>query len=151
MLMQREHSAAREASRQWRSRVSIHRAFDARGGPGCAGRMEAPPRYNVLGVGVSALTLDRARELVLSVRGALRAVDKTEQEASAGRKSEPWKVAVAAHLKATTQAPNGWLTERLQMGTAVAVSHHVGQMRRAQNPEAARLLAKIAHTLNIKT
>lgn len=33
----------------------------------------APPRYNVLGVGVSALTLERARDLVLSVRGRLRA------------------------------------------------------------------------------
>lgn len=31
-----------------------------------------PPRYNVLGVGVSALTLDLARDLVLSVRGRLR-------------------------------------------------------------------------------
>ncbi len=31
--------------------------------------MSAPPRYNVLGVGVSALTLAQARELVLGVRG----------------------------------------------------------------------------------
>ena len=31
-----------------------------------------PPRYNVLGVGVSTLTLDRARDLVLGVRGQLR-------------------------------------------------------------------------------
>jgi N-acetylglucosaminyldiphosphoundecaprenol N-acetyl-beta-D-mannosaminyltransferase len=30
------------------------------------------PRYNVLGVGVSALTLDRARDLVLGARGATR-------------------------------------------------------------------------------
>ncbi|HWA87831.1 MAG TPA: WecB/TagA/CpsF family glycosyltransferase [Opitutus sp.] len=31
-----------------------------------------PPRYNVLGVGISALTLDRARDLVLGVHGTLR-------------------------------------------------------------------------------
>ncbi|MES2694972.1 MAG: WecB/TagA/CpsF family glycosyltransferase [Verrucomicrobiota bacterium] len=31
-----------------------------------------PPRYNVLGVGVSALTLAQARDLVLSTRGQLR-------------------------------------------------------------------------------
>lgn len=31
-----------------------------------------PPRYNVLGVGVSALTLGLARDLVVSVRGRLR-------------------------------------------------------------------------------
>ncbi len=32
----------------------------------------APPRYNVIGVGVSALTLASARDLVLGVRGQLR-------------------------------------------------------------------------------
>jgi N-acetylglucosaminyldiphosphoundecaprenol N-acetyl-beta-D-mannosaminyltransferase len=32
----------------------------------------APPRYNVLGVGVSALTFAQARDLVLGVRGQLR-------------------------------------------------------------------------------
>jgi N-acetylglucosaminyldiphosphoundecaprenol N-acetyl-beta-D-mannosaminyltransferase len=31
-----------------------------------------PPRYNVLGVGISALTLAQARDLVLSVSGSLR-------------------------------------------------------------------------------
>ena len=31
-----------------------------------------PPRYNVIGVGVSALTLAQARDLVISVRGELR-------------------------------------------------------------------------------
>ncbi len=34
--------------------------------------MQLPPRFNVLGVGVSALTLDRARDLVLGARGATR-------------------------------------------------------------------------------
>ncbi len=32
----------------------------------------APPRYNVLGIGIAALTLEGARDLVLSVRGAQR-------------------------------------------------------------------------------
>src|SRR5689334_960268 len=37
--------------------------------------MPAPavPRYNVLGVGISALTLAQARDLILGVRGQLRA------------------------------------------------------------------------------
>jgi N-acetylglucosaminyldiphosphoundecaprenol N-acetyl-beta-D-mannosaminyltransferase len=34
--------------------------------------MQLPPRYNVLGVGVSVVTLARASELVLGVRGAVR-------------------------------------------------------------------------------
>ena len=33
--------------------------------------MQTPPRYNVLGVGVSALTLAQARDLVLGVRGQI--------------------------------------------------------------------------------
>ncbi|MEY2880553.1 MAG: hypothetical protein RLZZ15_2933 [Verrucomicrobiota bacterium] len=43
--------------------------------PACANRDAAatpPPRYNVLGVGISALTLAQARELVLGVRGEVR-------------------------------------------------------------------------------
>ncbi len=35
-------------------------------------RVISPPRYNVLGTGVSALSLDDARDLVLSARGQLR-------------------------------------------------------------------------------
>ena len=39
------------------------------GGPsGLLAGMEVPPRYNVLGVGISALTLERARDLVLGAR-----------------------------------------------------------------------------------
>ena len=34
--------------------------------------MSPVPRYNVLGVGVSVLTLDQARDLVVGVRGRLR-------------------------------------------------------------------------------
>lgn len=40
--------------------------------PDLAAPSTQPPRFNVLGVGVSALTLAQARELVLHARGALR-------------------------------------------------------------------------------
>jgi hypothetical protein len=46
-------------------------------------------------------------------------------------------VAVAAFLKQTTQASNGWLAEQLHMGGAVAVSQHVGQLRRVGGATAA--------------
>lgn len=52
------------------------------------------------------------------------------QSADAAAKSAAWKVAVAAHLKATTDVSNGWLAERLEMGSGVYVSKHVGLLRR---------------------
>jgi len=44
----------------------------------------------------------------------------------AARKSAAWKVAVATHLKSTTDVSNGWLASQLDMGTAAYVSKHVG-------------------------
>jgi REP element-mobilizing transposase RayT len=61
----------------------------------------------------------------------MQALGKTDTDLQQERKSAPWKVAIAAHLKTTTQASNCWLSERLQMGSAVAVSQYVGQLRRA--------------------
>jgi hypothetical protein len=52
---------------------------------------------------------------------ALRAVNHTAAETLTERKSAPWKVAVAAHLKATTQVENRWLAAQLHMGSPVAV------------------------------
>jgi len=40
----------------------------------------------------------------------------------AARKSAAWKVAVATHLKSTTDVSNGWLASQLDMGTAAYVS-----------------------------
>jgi hypothetical protein len=61
----------------------------------------------------------------------LRRVGKTAEDARRERKSAAWKVALAAELKQTTQATNGWIAERLNMGSGVAVSQYVGRWRRA--------------------
>jgi len=45
-------------------------------------------------------------------------------------KSAPWKVGVAAQLKATTDVSNGWLAEQLDMGNGIYVSKHVGLLKR---------------------
>jgi len=58
----------------------------------------------------------------------------TLAEAATARKSAPWKVAVAAYLKAHTQAGNGWLAGQLRMGSPVAVSHYVATLRRGLRP-----------------
>jgi len=53
-----------------------------------------------------------------------------ESQRSDRRKSAPWKVAIAAQLKATTDVTNAWLTEKLAMGSPIYVSKHVGLARR---------------------
>ncbi len=80
----------------------------------------------------------------------LRLLGKAPGDAQTERKSAPWKVALAARLKQTTQANNRWLAEHLHMGTPVAVSHHTGQLRRGQRP-AARAAVKKLKILNVKT
>ncbi len=47
---------------------------------------------------------------------------------SAFRKSEDWKVAVAGYMKQRLFCRNGWLAERLEMGTEYAVSRYVSEM-----------------------
>ncbi len=46
------------------------------------------------------------------------------------RKSAPWKVVIAAQLKATTDVSNAWLAEKLAMGSPIYVSKHIGLARR---------------------
>ena len=45
------------------------------------------------------------------------------------RKSAPWKVQLAAQMKTTTDASNGWLATQLAMGSGFYVSKHIGLAR----------------------
>ena len=56
---------------------------------------------------------------------------RSVEEGGIDRKSAPWKVAIAEELKRTTQATNGWIADRLNMGSGRAVSQYVGTFRRA--------------------
>jgi putative transposase len=58
----------------------------------------------------------------------LGTLSKTEK--ADPRKSAPWKVKVALRLKETTDVTNGWLAERLDMGSGFYVSKHVGLAKR---------------------
>jgi REP element-mobilizing transposase RayT len=53
------------------------------------------------------------------------------------QKSDPRKVRIAALMKATTSASNGWLAERLQMGEPASVSQYVRRWRLAGGTETA--------------
>ena len=62
---------------------------------------------------------------------ALAELTKSERSgADAGLKNARWKAVVAARLKATTGVRNGWLAEKLQMGSGKYVSKVVGELRR---------------------
>jgi len=50
----------------------------------------------------------------------------------AGQQNAGWKVAVAAHMKTTTDASNTWLAEKLAMGSGIYVSKLVGHLRRGK-------------------
>ena len=52
---------------------------------------------------------------------------KTRQDA---RKSAPWKIQVARQMKDHSDASNGWLAEKLGMGSAFYLSKHVGLARK---------------------
>jgi putative transposase len=55
------------------------------------------------------------------LRGAVPAKEMQDR-----RKSAPWKVKLAAQMKASTDASNGWLAAQLGMGSAIYLSKHVG-------------------------
>jgi len=48
------------------------------------------------------------------------------------RKAAPWKVRVALQMKARTDVSNGWLAEKLDMGSPVYVSKHVGLLKKVK-------------------
>ncbi|MSU51143.1 MAG: transposase [Opitutus sp.] len=83
---------------------------------------------------VRAWELNGARKISavrwqLALERALRRIGKSAADCRADRKSAPWKIAVADHLKQSTHASNRWLTEHLQMGAPVAVSQYVSAFR----------------------
>ena len=85
----------------------------------------------------------REAKWAAALAASMRVLGRSEAEAGLDRNSAPWKVAVAGHLKQSSQADNGWLAARLHMGKPGALSQYVGQMRRGFRPEAALLLAEL--------
>ena len=69
-----------------------------------------------------------------TLAACLNALGKTPSAIAKDPKSSPWKIAVAAYLKQTTQASNGWLADQLVMGGDVAVSHYTATLRRSPGP-----------------
>ncbi|MDE0768095.1 MAG: hypothetical protein OSB19_06855 [Opitutaceae bacterium] len=64
-------------------------------------------------------------------------------------RSSAWKVAVAGYMKLKRLCRNGWLAERLDMGSDSGVSRYVSQMQSGEREGAKelfeRIIAKIKH------
>ena len=80
----------------------------------------------------------RWAEALEKARSLLRRTDCTDT-----RQSAPWKVALAAYLKKTTDVKNEWLAEQLQMGSGFYVSKHVGLLRKSASTPAQALLTRL--------
>jgi putative transposase len=95
--------------------------------------------------GRSEASTREAREFVwaATTRKALEVLQISEGELAHARKSADWKIAVAAHLKATTTASNPWLADHLGMGTPAAVSRYVSELTAGNRPEAAAMREKL--------
>lgn len=55
------------------------------------------------------------------------------------KKSEDWKVAIAGYLKGKHLCRNGWLAEKLEMGTEYGVSRYVAEMLSGKRADAKKL------------
>jgi REP element-mobilizing transposase RayT len=86
-----------------------------------------------------------AREIAWEqlLQRCLRRLRRTEAAAVETRKSAPWKVAIAAHLKRVSTVKNPWLAQRLHMGDPDGVSRYCSECHAGARPEAAALLVRI--------
>ncbi len=78
-----------------------------------------------------------------SLSACLKRLGKTREEALTDRKASDWKVAIAAHLRATTTVKNPWLAEHLHMGDPDGVSRYVNECRQGKRTGAAKILKRI--------
>jgi putative transposase len=86
-----------------------------------------------------------ARELLwaAALKQAFAKLNKKSSHVADDIKSAPWKVAIAAHLKATTTVTNPWLAAQLHMGAPEGVSRYVSELREGKRQDAAELLKRL--------
>lgn len=66
---------------------------------------------------------------------ALACLGRSEAELSAGKKGEPWKVAVARHLRERCLAPHRWIARRnMRMGRVATAQSAVSRFRTRGGP-----------------
>ena len=85
---------------------------------------ETVPRYD----GEDLREANELRWEMLLDKG-LAAMGQDAKSILKDRKSATWKVTIAALLKQKTSATNVWITRKLNMGTADAVSRYVSEFK----------------------
>jgi REP element-mobilizing transposase RayT len=80
---------------------------------------------------------------------AMAVISVADRDQHAG-KSAAWKIALAKWMKSCSNVTNGWLAERLDMGTGVYVSKHVGLFNAGKHPEVCLWLKRL-NKVNSKT
>ena len=86
----------------------------------------------------------RALQWQVALEAGLRRAGKTRQHVEKDRKSAPWKVALATHLRSSTTATNPWLAEALRMGAPGALSRYVTECKTGRRRDAKRWHDKIS-------
>ena len=81
------------------------------------------------------------------LQACLRALGQQPANVADDPKGAAWKVAVAAWMKRESDASNGWLAERLRMGSPTRVSQVVGAVTRQPTSPAAEWLKKLSERL----
>ena len=83
----------------------------------------------------------------MALARGLQTVRRSQNDLATAAKSADWKLALAEWLKTTTQATNGWLSEKLHMGVPAALSRNLTEYRRHKrdpDPLWKRLISKSA-------
>ena len=88
----------------------------------------APETHDEARIALHAAWSDQAE-------GLLAALGKTMIDAAQARKSEPWKLAVAAAMKATSTVTNGWLATHLHLGARHEASRNVSAWQKSPDLE----------------
>jgi putative transposase len=86
----------------------------------------------------------RQLQWAVALQKALKTVRHTNEELAHSRKSADWKLAIAAWMKAGTQASNPWLSENLRLGAPAALSRNLTHFRRdrqSKDPTWKRLIS----------
>ena len=81
------------------------------------------------------------------LQACLHALGKQQTNVVDDRKGAAWKVAVATWMKRETDVSNGWLAERLGMGSPTRVSQVVGAVTRQPTSSAALCLKELSERL----
>ena len=89
--------------------------------------LEQPEVLRLEGDELRELNRDQWETLL---RRFLNRLGKSDEDVVGSKKSEQWKLAVAARLKRKTSVINNWLSKKLQMGAPNAVSDYCGKYAR---------------------